>query len=120
MLTRAEALAELIRRVEAGEWPDASEIVLTFWGAGGNDALSLFTGCRDAFNGSLDAVARLEAPLRERDWSGPLIHPPEAEDPCWEALWVSEHNQEVEARAYSEAPARLLAVLRALHQEATQ
>lgn len=110
-MTRADALAELIDRVDA-----SATLPVDVFEAAGVDPRAL----GDCYlRGSLDAVARLEAPLRERDWTGPLIHPPEDEDPCWEASWVSEHNQDIEARAYSEARARLLAVLRALLHEAT-
>lgn len=109
-MTRAEAIAELIRRVEAGEFYDADIVtaaVGSFW----------FSTFCAAEAGSLDVVASLEAPLRARGWTSVVER--NGDGQCFAEL-VPPRGRKVFGRATTEARARLLAVLRALHSEATQ
>ena len=109
-MTRADALRELIERVEAGKTAlslkDTIHVAQTI---GASEWIV------PAFDGSLDAVARLEAPLRGRGW---LVYCHERVDRWKSCLWQPEPHAEAAATAPTEARARLLAVLKAmLHEE---
>lgn len=117
-MTRADALRALIERVEAGE-TNTLTLDRLIIRAGGEAEWDV----RCALGGSLNAVARLEAPLRERGWIGPFIAPPVHEGSRWHVEWVAPGRWETDgggpdAFAPDEAPARLLAVLRVLLWEA--
>lgn len=104
MTDRLTALRELERRVEAGEEPHHHRTHLS--------DLSL----ADVFAAhavSLDAVARLEAPLRERGWeSGSFSPRPDAPHWC-AALIPPAESAVINGYAATESRARLLAVIRA-------
>lgn len=112
-MTRADALRTLIERVEAGrEWS-----AFLVGRAMGNASIADFADAH--VHRSLDAVARLEAGLRERGWwprvrlYQEFMHHPEHYCAEWESL-----AYRIEGRAPTEARARLLAVLKALAWEA--
>jgi hypothetical protein len=117
MESRAELLRSLIERVETGVgFPTAATIRL---GLGRKDGPHLFW--ESVTQDSLNAVRRLEAPLRERGWWLPLVVPP-GNGREWSVSAalnppgaVTEGNE-----APTEARARLLAALKAmLHEEET-
>ena len=103
-MTRAEALTALLAAVEAGEsdWPAEINGVL---GEMTNRAFA-------AFHGSVDAVIRLEAPLRQRGWL--LFVEGNSSGDFLAELAPPDGGRKVFGRASSEAPARLIAVIRAL------
>jgi hypothetical protein len=118
-VTRAEALRALIERVEAGDFIPH--------GLGRSILDTHNIGL--AFRGSLDAVARLEAPLRERGWRFILSHRGQEDDYRWKVNLYAVSGAktrgvpdlvEAQAEAPTEPRARLLAVLRALAWEAEQ
>lgn len=112
MPNRAEALAELIERVEAGEPPDIPTAAALL--------LAPPRTVSQAIYGAVDAVARLEAPLRERGWDS-QCRSPYGMAPGWCARWWApdENTPDVVVFAPTEARARLIAVLKALHWEET-
>ena len=103
-MTRAEALTALLAAVEAGEsnWPAEVDLAL------GNHIIDRSLA---AFHGSVDAVIRLEAPLRQRGWL--LVVEGNGGD-FFAELAPPDGSRKVSGRASSEAPARLIAVIRAL------
>jgi hypothetical protein len=108
-VTRADALQALIDKVAEDKGSPSS--AATRQALGRKDATHLFWDVLN--NGSLNAVARLEAPLRERGWNITL----------WNAdgEWFVKHTTPTDfavAKAPTEPRARLLAVLRALAWEA--
>lgn len=106
-MNRAEALAALIERVEAGERPNGQwdEVPRAFPNIHDRFALD------DAYRfDRRDAVATLEAPLRARGWFSSV----EGNGGGQFYAELSLSGRTVFGRAGSEARARLLAVLRAL------
>lgn len=116
-MTRADALRALISDVEATEtlhdrflWPASPTHEF--------DARLYWAGdVRRSAEGSLDAVARLEAPLRERGWWLRVLHTVGGVD-AFQKLFGVYDTQTVMARAPTEPRARLLAVLKAMLHEA--
>lgn len=102
-MTRLEALTALLAAVEAGEsdWPPEINGVL------GTMTDRAFA----AFHGSVDAVIRLEAPLRQRGW---LLFVEGRGSDFFAELAPPDGGRKVSGRASSEATARLIAVVRAL------
>ena len=127
-MTRVEALTALIERVENislheqphGGMPMATACYLFFEGGFKTRQWS-DAACLSAYHGSLDAVARLEAPLRERGHAGPFITPELGGGihVGWGEPFALDADH-FEAIATTEARARLLAVLKAMVHEATQ
>lgn len=106
MTARADALAALIERVEAGA---LSIPMPTAWADAGAPA-----GFFPALDVELlDEVARLEAPLRARGWTSVV----EGDGHWRAALTPPGAGRDAVGRADGEARARLLAVLRALQLE---
>lgn len=109
---RADALRALIERVEARE----SEGLRRICDAAGLDFFEVGAALN---GGSLDAVARLEAPLRRRGWCL-SIHDDGTGDNRWivHSFPPPRRRRTQTSRAPTEARARLLAYLRALLWEA--
>lgn len=110
-MTRADALRALIERVKAGELAELPLLRAAGVDMADADAARL---------GDLNAVARLEAPLKERGWVGPFIAP-DLDGEGIHVEWAAPDEPDgdgPEALATTEALARLLAVLRALLWEA--
>ncbi len=109
-MTRADALRELVERMD-----EDGPINHAGWFRTVDAGALPYPDFADAYCGSLDAVARLEAPLRERGWTGPSITAP----PTTYAYWLMPKGQgSTCGSAPSEPRARLLAVLNALlHEE---
>jgi len=124
-MSRAEALRDLLAHGEAGRFPEPAQVPLDLWVWPSEGFMGHAV---DAFDGSLDAVARLEAPLRERGWRLPVLSPPERQNggnPHWmvrmSAPWIpGGRPRKFAVNAPTEARTRLLAVLRALLHEAEQ
>ena len=104
-MTRGEALTALLAAVEAGEsnWPTEINLAL------GNHIIDRASA---AFHGSVDAVIRLEAPLRQRGWL--LVVEGAGTDDFFAELAPPDGGRKVSGRASSEGPARLIALIRAL------
>ena len=120
MLSRVDAVADLIRRVKAGDVDHPAGSLNPYIDAG--FSVDAAYSVQPAMAGSLDAVARLEAPLTRRGMMGPdVLSPREHTAGLWQAEWLPVGAKAwIHAEAPTEARARLLAVLRALHFEATQ
>ena len=104
-MTRKEALAELIAKVEAGEWQhtDWPTVEKGFWGNWNEAALHF----QSAYHGSLDAAKALhEAVLPGWRWK---IDEHYAE--LWQRVQVAYSGEAID----NPARAWLLAILRALH-----
>ena len=104
-MMRGEALTALLAAVEAGEsnWPPEIGLAL------GDHVIDR---SHAALHGSVDAVIRLEAPLRQRGWL--LAVEGNGSGDFFAELAPPDGGRQVSGRASSEAPARLMAVIRAL------
>lgn len=120
-MDRANALRDLIACIETGVREPEPAVVIRCIPAE-LDYVRKELWCiryASAVGGSLDAVAHLEAPLRERGWCGPFTGQNER-GVAWSEWWSPEPES---ARLGSEIKgteprARLLAVLQAmLHEE---
>lgn len=119
-MTRAEALRELVAVIERDGRPEPRLIIKCL-----PDGLSYIhkevwlIHFANACGDDLNAVASLEAPLRERGWVSDGFGPDEGE-PFWQARLTLTVGAAEEACAIAptEPRARLLAVLRALLWEA--
>lgn len=102
-MTRLEALQALLAAVEAGEsnWPPEIDLAL---------GSHIIDRSLAALQGSVDAVVRLEAPLRQRGW----LLVVEANGGDFTAELAPPGGRKVSGRASSEASARLIAVICAL------
>lgn len=109
---RVGALRALIDRVEAGEPAQAH------W-RGMCEAASIApSSLGSALMGSLDAVARLEEPLRGDGWLGPDVRAPTRASGTWHVAYQKRLGGKggwhfIVEEAAPEAHARLLGVLRA-------
>lgn len=111
MSARSDALAALIERAEADRLHGQDAFDLR-WGAFPDHGADLLR----AMEGSIDPIARIEAPLRARGWHSWV----EGNGDGAFYAELSLAGRKVFGRSTSEARARLLAVLRALLVEEGQ